>query len=183
MQAAKSLRLMGFEVYNPAAASIDLPKNIESGAAGDIPRKEWIRKDVHLILDDCEGVAVLPGWQRAAGARLEVQLATELELPIYDALTGELYHETCLQEAQRIVYGDRQKAYAHPADDYDCTAKLWSAILGHEVSAEQAILCMIAVKVSRLSRNVTHRDSITDVAGYAECLQRVNEERTRRAAL
>lgn len=80
--------------------------------------------------------------------------------------------ETCLQEAQRLVYGDRGAAYGHPYHDYTRTAKLWSAILGVEVNATQAVLCMIAVKMSRAC-NRYKRDNFTDIAGYAECADRI----------
>lgn len=84
-----------------------------------------------------------------------------------------------LEEANGLVHGDRGEAYGHPLDDYICTAALWSAILGVTVTAEQAILCMIAVKVSRESRKHKH-DNCVDIAGYAECLHMVIEERKRR---
>lgn len=90
--------------------------------------------------------------------------------------------ETVLREAERLVYGDRGKAYGHPLDDYTRTARMWSAILDTEVSAEQAIMCMIAVKLSR-ECNAGKRDNRVDIAGYAECLQRVQDERRRRAEL
>lgn len=39
--------------------------------------------------------------------------------------------ETILQEAQRLVHGDRQGSYGHPLDDYTRTGTMWGAIL-HE---------------------------------------------------
>ncbi len=89
-------------------------------------------------------------------------------------------YETGLQEAQRLVYGARQNTYQHPKTDYDCTSDLWTTILkdklkdGATITPQEAILCMIQVKVSRLVHNITHRDSAVDVAGYAECILRVN---------
>lgn len=88
--------------------------------------------------------------------------------------------ETTLQEAQRLVHGDRGEAYGHPLDDMSRTAKMWAAILGVPVSAEQVALCMIAVKISRQC-NKPKRDNVVDIAGYAECLQMVVDERERRA--
>ena len=88
--------------------------------------------------------------------------------------------ETTLQEAQRLVHGDRGEAYGHPLDDMSRTAKMWAAILGFPVSAEHVALCMIAVKISRQC-NKPKRDNAVDIAGYAECLQMVVDERERRA--
>lgn len=87
--------------------------------------------------------------------------------------------ETILQEAQRLVHGDRQQDYGHPIDDFTRTAALWSAILGHAVTAEQVGLCMCAVKLSRQC-NRPKRDNMTDLAGYAATVQMVIDERARR---
>ena len=82
--------------------------------------------------------------------------------------------ETVLDEAKRLVYGNRNADYGHPYDDYKRTAAMWSALFGTEITPQQAILGMIAVKLSRLANDHTKRDSVVDVAGYAECLSRVN---------
>lgn len=89
--------------------------------------------------------------------------------------------ESILEEAQRLVHGDRQSAYGHPLDDFTRTAAIWSAILEVPVTAEQVGLCMIGVKISRLC-NSYKRDSAVDIAGYAATIQMVVEERRRRAA-
>lgn len=87
--------------------------------------------------------------------------------------------ETTLQEAQRLVHGDRGAAYGHPLDDFNRSAKMWSAILGITVTAEQVGLCMIAVKISRQC-NKPKRDNMVDAAGYAETVQMCIDERERR---
>lgn len=79
--------------------------------------------------------------------------------------------ETILQEAQRLVHGDRRKDYGHPAEDYGRTARLWEAILGvpqGTISPRTACLMMAAVKISR-EVNAHKRDNLTDLAGYAAC--------------
>ena len=87
--------------------------------------------------------------------------------------------ESILEEAQRLVHGDRQSAYGHPLDDFTRTAAIWSAILEVPVTAEQVGLCMIGVKISRQC-NAPRRDNMTDAAGYAATVQMVVEERDRR---
>ena len=88
--------------------------------------------------------------------------------------TSEQKKETILEEAQRIVGGDRAKAYGHPKTDFDRTALIWEAILGIKLNAYQVALCMIGVKMSR-ECNARKRDNAVDIAGYAQTLAMVNE--------
>lgn len=83
--------------------------------------------------------------------------------------------ETILEEARRIVGGDRAKAYGHPKTDFDRTALIWEAILGIKLNAYQVALCMIGVKMSR-ECNARKRDNAVDIAGYAQTLSMVNEK-------
>jgi hypothetical protein len=43
-------------------------------------------------------------------------------------------------------------------------------VLGITVTPAQAMLCLIDLKVARLTHDPRHLDSITDIAGYAGCL-------------
>ena len=89
-------------------------------------------------------------------------------------------HESILEEAQRLVHGDRQADYGHPLDDFTRTGRIWAAILGlPEVTPEQVGLCMVAVKVSRYC-NRPKRDSLTDGAGYFATIEMIEQERARR---
>jgi len=96
--------------------------------------------------------------------------------------TTDTDHETILEEAQRLVHGDRGSAYGHPYDDFSRTAQIWSAILGIPVSAEQVSLCMVGLKISR-EVNKPKRDNRVDGAGYFETLDMVRQEADRRARL
>lgn len=78
---------------------------------------------------------------------------------------------SCLERALALVRGDRGRDYGRPRDDYGRTAALWSAYLGVPVTAEQAAVCMILVKVSRLAHSPGHADSIIDIAGYAAVVE------------
>lgn len=84
-----------------------------------------------------------------------------------------------LTEANNLVHGARNESYGHPLDDFSRTAKIWSAILGIGVSAEQVGLCMIGVKISRQC-NAPKRDNMVDAAGYAETVDWVMAEKERR---
>jgi hypothetical protein len=88
--------------------------------------------------------------------------------------------ESPLAEADRLVDGDRQSAYGHPADDFAKTAKIWTGILlprlkvGEEVSAKDVALCMVGVKLSR-EVNRHKRDNLVDAAGYVKTAWLVEE--------
>lgn len=82
--------------------------------------------------------------------------------------------ETIDQEARRLVFhGPRQQDYGHPREDFTRIAQIWSAILGTEVTAEQALIMMAGLKLARLSTSFQHHDSKVDVIGYMLCLDRL----------
>lgn len=80
-------------------------------------------------------------------------------------------------DAHRLVYGDRQVAYAHPAHDYGRVVDIFRAITGIELSPEEGALFMKSVKLARIAYGLEQqhppalmRDSIVDDAGYSEVL-------------
>ena len=85
--------------------------------------------------------------------------------------------ETVLDEAKRLVQGNRGASYGHPIEDFSRTALIWQAILGVEVTPEQVALCMIGVKLSRLVQSANHHDSQVDIAGYVLTYSMVRERR------
>lgn len=180
--AAARLRVAGFEVIDPAE---------NFGGRTDLPRETYLRADVILVAQ-CDGIAMLPGWQESRGAKLEYLLARELNMPALDAetlqplenppvpavsmhllkLVKDAPGETVLTEAIRITDGARQADYGHPRDDFARTALMWTGILagklreGAEVTAGDVPLCMIAVKLARQSHR-HKRDNLVDIAGYS----------------
>jgi hypothetical protein len=76
--------------------------------------------------------------------------------------------EELLEQAAVVVAG--RGTYGQPIDLFGHVAKRWSLVLGVEVTAAQAILCLIDLKAARLAHDPRHLDSITDIAGYAGCL-------------
>ncbi|MGE0424948.1 MAG: DUF6378 domain-containing protein [Reyranellaceae bacterium] len=81
--------------------------------------------------------------------------------------------ETLLQEAAATI-ANRRETYGEPADNLAVIARRWSITLGHPVTPAQVALCMIDVKLARLSRDPEHLDSMIDVAGYAAVLREVS---------
>lgn len=80
--------------------------------------------------------------------------------------------ESVLQEAERIINGDRRDDYGDVRDSFDVIAALWTPIIGTKVTAEKVALCMIQLKVAR-ALNGYQRDSLVDIAGYAGCLAQI----------
>ena len=90
--------------------------------------------------------------------------------------------ETILEEAQRLVHGNRGEFYGPPAEDFGKTAAMMSGLLlpklkpGETVSVTEAILFMVLVKVSRESHR-RKRDNAVDIAGYAALLEMIGNYR------
>lgn len=145
-------------------------------AGGDI-YDDFLRGDVRALAD-CDAIALLPGWEKSSGVAKELIVARVLKLAELDATTFEPIQaraETALQEAQRLVHGDRGRDYGHPIDDYTRTGRIWGAILGvPDIDPRIACLMMAGVKISR-EVNAPKRDNRVDLAGYAECAQLVAE--------
>jgi hypothetical protein len=78
-------------------------------------------------------------------------------------------HE-CLDEAARIIAGQRDKQYGGPEDNFLRIAKIWSVILGVPVTREDVAMMMVGLKVARYgAKSGFQPDTWTDIAGYAAC--------------
>ena len=73
------------------------------------------------------------------------------------------------------IFADRRATYGEPSRLFEHIAKRWSLVLGVEVTPPQVALCLIDLKLARLTTDPGHLDSITDVAGYAACLREVSQ--------
>lgn len=90
-----------------------------------------------------------------------------------------------LREAEETSFA-REKDYDPPESDFTCIAAMWDAVLEKRtggIGPELVPLFMILVKVSRLVNNPEHRDSIVDIAGYAQALQLLNDHADRLSPL
>jgi hypothetical protein len=80
-----------------------------------------------------------------------------------------------LQHAAGVIE-HRERIYGPPSALFERIAARWSLVLGTTVSPAQVALCLIDLKLARLSRDPTHLDSIVDIAGYAACLREVTRD-------
>lgn len=195
-EAASELRRMGHDVLSPVEldeAEGFVHKHHATGA--QVSREQYLRflrRDLALIAREAEGGVALAGWEESEGATKEVILLRALDLPIYrikrkpesrwgrlvpveDPLPAALDPRSgdVLEEAARLVAGDRGEDYGHPRDDFERTAGAWRALFGWDVQARQVALAMVVVKLSRLQETPDKRDSIVDIAGYARTYEMV----------
>ena len=71
---ATLLRAEGYEVFNPA-------ENADGGVRR--PRSFYMRRDIPALMD-CGAIAALPDWQQSRGACLEMWIALDLDMPIFE---------------------------------------------------------------------------------------------------
>jgi len=84
-----------------------------------------------------------------------------------------------LQDAERLINGDRNLQYGAPIDDFSLTAKMWEAYLRRTMETRNTTVpsldphdvavLLILVKISRLAQTPEKRDHWLDIAGYAGC--------------
>ena len=72
------------------------------------------------------------------------------------------------EEAAAVVAGDRADDYGDVNESFTRIAKLWSVYTGTTISPWDVAQMMILLKVSR-AKTSTKRDTLVDIAGYAEC--------------
>lgn len=71
-EAAAQLEDAGYEVLNPAD---------RAGRTLGMPWGWYLRRCIKDVAD-ADGLAILAGWEHSRGAKLEIHVATELEMPI-----------------------------------------------------------------------------------------------------
>jgi len=82
----------------------------------------------------------------------------------------------CLNEAERLTYGERNEAYGSPIPSLGNIARLWSNYkvcpnCGKDVPfwPHDVGLMMCLLKISRLRKDFSHKDGYIDTAGWAAC--------------
>lgn len=203
-RAARHWRLKGHEVETPFDANsrvwqrhhgCDFDPHTDTCDYGDPILREMFAEDVATLCRS-DAIVLLDGWGRSRGATMEKALANLLGIPALD-MHGQpvdrpepaTESETVLQEAQRLVHGDRGASYGHPIDDYTATGRIWAATLDRwlrkqpgfedtppfpDIDPRIAALMMVGVKLSREAHK-PKRDNRTDMAGYAECVDMIAE--------
>lgn len=83
-KAAYELRCAGYRVVNPA--------ELDDTTVPDWDKQEhnwYLRRDLKALVD-CNGIVLLPNWERSKGARLELHVAQELDMRVFWTVAGAL---------------------------------------------------------------------------------------------
>lgn len=82
-----------------------------------------------------------------------------------------------LLDACKVALNSRGQHYGKVLENHNRIAKIWSLIIGSDITEEQVALMMVGLKVARLIETPDHQDSILDIAGYAAVMSECIEEK------
>lgn len=190
--AKEALVAQGFDVISPA--DLDRAAGFDGNATA-MPANflcDAMKRDLTALID-CDGVALLPRWEKSELGLVEVHLAIKLGKRIVDARSGgfmlpsevlqrlatalgggkgDTAGETVLQEAERLTASDRKRQYGDASDHFKRTVGLINARFGHILTRplEPAEWGLIMV-LDKIARNddprAKKRDDWVDLLGYA----------------
>lgn len=89
---ARQLRDLGHEVISPAELDSNEIREValqsEDGEPGTVTAIETygeiLGRDVRIVIDEADAVALLPNWMKSTGARIEVAVAKIMGKDIYE---------------------------------------------------------------------------------------------------
>lgn len=85
-----------------------------------------------------------------------------------------------LEEAQEIIYGDRELTYGHPSKNLEKIATQWSLYLhqkhGLDINITPEDVCWMMADLKKVRQmNVSKRDNLVDAAGYIALIERIDQ--------
>ena len=174
-EAEDTLKKRGYNVINPARMDQELGLDPHNSQMDSKFIEDCARRDIDAVFE-CDELVLLPNWEKSKGAKAEIAVAQWLSKPIrlYPSMVKMEKEDVC-DVAKRLTSYDRQLDYGSPIEDFTKQAKMWSVILNTNVTPQQIAMCMITVKLCRLTNSPRHRDSAIDVVGYARCLDLCNQ--------
>lgn len=124
-------------------------------------QRDWLLANLHGLPDETGTAIVL------YGRLLDCEAHDPREVPMPAPEPYRASRDEVLQRAASLIGGERATTYGSAAESFARIAELWGTLLGAEVTATMVARMMIAMKLSRLTRDDAHADSWVDIAGYA----------------
>lgn len=167
----------GFEAEEDGDVLITLTRVLENRRPGESP----FYLGLSISLDPATVEAVVPG---------EVNVKITPDTSAFEAavqraafgpdLADNFYvpdtpRASVLAEASELIHGERNANYGTPTENFERTAALWNAQLGHKLAEGQAFtpqdvaMLMVQLKMARLVTSPGKRDHYVDAAGYLAC--------------
>ena len=81
-----------------------------------------------------------------------------------------------LEQAKKLICGDRRGEYGDPTESFSRIAKAWSLVFEIDVTPEQVALAMVMFKVCREVNKHKH-DNLVDICGYADLASYIIEDK------
>jgi hypothetical protein len=91
-----------------------------------------------------------------------------------DAMNKKAEVKSILTEAESIVNGDRDVQYGNPNEAFKEYSNILEATFGIKLTPAEICKVQIAIKLGRLKYK-HKRDSVVDLCGYAEILNRLED--------
>lgn len=134
---AAALRAKGFDVVNPAEINDDQGPDVSDTEAWTAFYNQCLRADLREMMD-CDAIALMDGWQRSAGANLELHVAHRVGMDVF--FVDELLSVEAVSEPTKGDMSDRP-VYVYEDDlpesmtddEYDVWFKLSKIVDGVRV--------------------------------------------------
>ena len=88
-RAVKIMERAGYEVLNPLDVDAGCGQD-DCGSINGHTWQCWLRYDLIAMLQECDAIIMLPGWETSGGATLELHIAKNLGWPILRFTQDEL---------------------------------------------------------------------------------------------
>lgn len=101
-----------------------------------------------------------------------------------DEFHKSVNNPSVMQEAQKLIHGDRERDYAPPAKSFFAIANYWTTYLESRgfiannqpgLTSTDVANMMILLKIARTMGGTYKRDTYVDICGYAGCAERIEE--------
>ena len=78
----------------------------------------------------------------------------------------QMKRDELLRQSQ-LIAATRDLEYGNPNVSMLRISRLWSEYLGYPIDPHEVAVCMLLLKVSRISEQAEHKDSYLDLINYA----------------